>query len=75
MNITDQLFECRNTRAIADVVERAAGRTVVALADAHPLILDRARLLAADARALADAARRLQHAVEAAMGGNHDDAP
>jgi hypothetical protein len=74
MIITDQLFACRNTRAVADVVARAAERTVAALADAHPLLLDKARLLAADARAVADAARRLQHAVEAELGPGYDDA-
>jgi hypothetical protein len=71
MNVTDRLFECRNARAIADTQERSAGRIVAALAGAPPLLLDQARLFAADARALAAAARALQHAVEAMAG--HDE--
>jgi hypothetical protein len=59
---------------LADTTTREADRVVRALADAHPLLLDRARLFAADARALAAAARALRHAVEAATGTDDDAA-
>jgi hypothetical protein len=68
------VWEARQARCLADTLERSAGRIVAALAGAHPQLLDKARMFGADARALAAAARALQHALDAELGGNHDDA-
>jgi hypothetical protein len=71
MRTTAARWGSMQSRVLAEATLREVERVVRDLAGAPDMLLDRARLLAADARAVADAARHLQHAVEALGNDDH----